>query len=183
MFDLLFLLTAGGLYGRPDSAFRQRTSMRVFQSERRPGRRFEVTISNVLFLGLFLKVPLKLFNGYHFNLLNPKPEPGMRWCHPKKSEGDFKMAPSERLYLFSFYNLQRFSALLVVFVARLALVAQCDSSGVAPGIGSFLEPYSELYLLLEQFFSSVSTSHAEIFLKMRESYKMWVFQSNMFFLF
>lgn len=69
-------------------------------------------------------------------------------------------------HLFNIYSFQRFSALLSdFFVARLALVLQCDSSGMAPGIWSFLEPCSELYLLLEQFSSSVSTLHAEIFFK------------------
>lgn len=48
-------------------------------------------------------------------------------------------------HLFSIYSFQRFSALLSDSVARLALVLQCDSSGTAPGIWSFLEPYSELY--------------------------------------
>lgn len=47
--------------------------MQIFQSYGHLGRRLEITVLNFFFLGLFVKVALKLYNGYHFNLVKSKP--------------------------------------------------------------------------------------------------------------
>lgn len=138
----------------------KKAGRQISQSWRHLGRRCEITILN--YLCFFLKVALKLFNGLHFNYIKSKPGAGAR-------DAIFKnMKISRRFVYLHLFNICSFQKVCGPLSDTNCKTSSCISMWQQRhGTRNlkFLELYYELYQLLEQFLSSLSTLNAEIVFK------------------